>query len=326
LRLNASFGINNIFSADRSVTINNFSASGSVGFTSNVSLPSFNLSGTGSLRLNLDQLNFDSDRFSASFSGTSRIGLGPGELLTLNLDASARGSMFVDRTIFFNNWRNHLDSAVSTFRGDATLTGRIGAGPMAGYFRLDASARNGISGPLSSMGYLRLGSYHLLDFSGTGSFSTEGYNVSGSFHGNFPLALWGNWGLDSRGGFRASGHYFGPQFGPFGLNVGINPLEPGLLADPTGGSSMARTGSIFMFEPGASLGYTYFDYGNSGSFLFSVGVSPSSSVIEYSPVSPQIPGIGSIPFVGDAVHTELYGRPLATPTGPYVGVRVGGSF
>ncbi len=322
LRLNASIGLNNVFSENRSLTIDNFSASGSAGFSANVSLPAFNLSGPGSLRLNLDQLELNNEHFSTTITGTSRIDLGPGNLLHLNLDATATGSMFVSREIFLGRWREHLNESIDSFRGEATVSGRLEAGPLVGFARLDATARNGFEGSLNASGYIRMGGYHLLDFNGNGNFSMEGYQASGSFHGNFPLPLWGDWSLSSRSGFEASGHYFGPQFGPFGLNVGLNPFDSAYGGEGQQSNGAMDTGSIFMYEPGTSLGYTYFRTGSSGSLIFSLGVSPSSSVEEYNRLQQHIPVVGSLPIIGNIITEAAYGRTLSTPSGPYVGGRL----
>ena len=322
-QVSGNLSVQNLFSSNRSLTINNFSASGTLGVTSDVSLPAFNLTGKGRLRLDLDQLSVSRDLFRVDVSGTSQIDLGPGGLLHLNLNASATGAMDIDRQIFFSNWRQHFENSLSTFRGDATVTGRISAGPAAGFFSLDAHARGGLMGDLSSNGYLRLGSYRLLEAQGSGSFLGESYHLSGRFHGNFPLLTTGSWSLSSAEGFSASGHYVGPQFGPIGLNVGINPLETGERGEyrrPSPG------GSIMMFEPGTSVGYTYFRYGSHGSFVFSAGVSFSSSLVEYNQGQPRIPIVSGLPVVGDAVEKALYGRTLSTSMGPYGGVRLGWTF
>ena len=325
-RLQASFGLQNLFSDNRSLTINSVSASGSLGLSSDISVPAFNLSGSGSLRLNLDQLAVDSDRFRVDVSGGTRIQLGPANLLKIDVDARASGSMEIDRQIFFSNWQQHLDSSVSTFRGDATIMTRIGLGPAVGFFRLDAQAEHGFSGSLSGQGYLRLGSHRLLETQGSGTFSSDSYSMSGRFHGNFPLLTWGNWSLSNTEGFRASGHYIGPQFGPIGLNLALDPFDAAYGGQGPRNDGLLRSGSIMMYEPGASLGYTYFNYSSNGSFLFSAGVSPSSSVVEYNQLQPRIPIVSGLPIVGEAIDQALHGRSFSTPAGPYVGVRVGGTF
>lgn len=319
--LGASFSLQNLFSDDRSITVNSLSASGRLGLTSDVSIPAFNLTGSGGLHLDLDQLSIQDDRFRIAVSGSSRILLGPADLLHIDVDARAAGSMQIDRQIFFSNWRQHLDNSVSTFSGDAFVTARLGVGPAVGFFSVDANAQGGFSGTLSSSGYLRLGSYRLLEAQGSGAFTPESYRMSGSFHGNFPLLATGNWSMSSAEGFSASGHYLGPQFGPIGMNVGINPFE-----GQTGEGSRPPGGSIFMYEPGVSFGYTYFNYSSQGSFVFSAGFSPSSSVVEYNQQQPQVPVISSLPVVGEAVERALYGRALSTSVGPYAGVRLGWTF
>ncbi|MGV3764393.1 SpvB/TcaC N-terminal domain-containing protein [Parapedobacter sp.] len=324
--LDASLGINNIFSSNRSVVINDLSANGTLGFTSDLSLPAFNLSGTAGLQLNLDQLRYNGEDFAATMSGRSNITIGPSDMLQLDIDATATGRMTVPREVFLSNWREQLDESIGTFRGEATVTARAELGPLVGFARLNATADEGLSADLSATGYLRWGGYHLVDISGTGTASAEGYQMSGSFAGNFPLALWGDWSLDSDHGFTASGHYFGPQFGPLGLNVGIDPFDPAYGGDAPRNDGLLGTGDITLFEPGMSVGYTYFNYGSRGSFIFSAGISPTSSLETYNRLQPRIPMVGSLPIVGDSVNQFLYGRSFSTPTGPYFGVRLGGSF
>lgn len=147
--------------------------------------------------------------------------------------------------------------------------------------------------------------------------------MSGTFHGNFPLLTTGNWSFSTAEGFSASGHYVGPQFGPIGLNVGINPLETGA---PDESTTPRPGGSIMMFEPGTSVGYTYFRYSSHGSFVFSAGISFDSSNVEYNRATPQIPVVGDLPGIGGAVEKALYGRELSTSMGPYGGFRAAWTF
>jgi hypothetical protein len=62
-----------------------------------------------------------------------------------------------------------------------------------------------------------------------------------------------------------------------------------------------------VFEPGPSLGYTYFRYGSSGTTLFNVGVSPTSS---------------AVPYYSGGISQPMFGLSL----GPYVGFRFRASF
>lgn len=314
--LGGSMTLRNPFSSNRSLVINDFSANGLLGFNSDLSLPALGLSGSGNLELNLDQLHLEGQDFSARLFADADSTIGP---FSLEMDLSATGRMTVPPEIFFSNWSQQFDEALSTFSGEATLTTRIGLGPLVGFGRLDATARDGLQGDLDASGYARIGGYRLLEFTGAGSFSQDTYNMEGDFHGNFPLLLWGNWSMNDSEGFRASGHYFGPQLGPIGLNVGLDPLS---------GTGEGRTppGDINLFEPGVSLGYTYFSYGENGSFIFSAGFSPVSTVETYNPAQPQIPVARSLPLVGDFLHQQVYGRPLSAPAGPYGGVRLGVTF
>lgn len=318
-RLGGSITIRNLLSANRSVVINDFSANGMLRFNSEVGLPSLGLSGTGSLELNLEQLHLEGEDFSARIYADAGSTMGPMDLLTLDMDLSATGRMTIPQEVFLSDWSQQFDDALSTFSGEATLTTRLGLGPLVGFGRLDATARGGLQGDLDASGYARIGGYRLLEFSGAGSFSQNTYNMEGGFHGNFPLLLWGNWSMNNSEGFRASGHYFGPQLGPIGLNVGLDPLS---------GAGEGRTapGDINLFEPGVSLGYTYFSYGENGSFIFSAGFSPVSTIETYNPAQPQIPVARSLPLVGDFLHQQVYGRALSAPAGPYGGVRLGVTF
>lgn len=287
------------------------------GLFSDISIPEFNLTGPG-MRLNLDQLSIDDDRLRVGITGKSQIKFGPADLLHLDLDARANATTRIDQP--FSNWWQPFDN--SAFSGDARITARLALGPAVGFISLDANTSDGEAGDLSAMGYVRLGPYHLLDASGKGGVADDRYRISGNFHGNFPLLTIGTWSFSSAEGFSASGHYVGPQFGPFGLNVGINPLETGEGPE----SRRPAGGSIMMFEPGMSVGYTYFHYGTRGSFVFSAGFSFDSSNVEYSREQPRIPLVSDLPKVGDAVEKALYGRTLSTSMGPYAGVRLGWTF
>jgi hypothetical protein len=44
-----------------------------------------------------------------------------------------------------------------------------------------------------------------------------------------------------------------------------------------------------MFEPGPSLGYSYFRYGPSGSTFLNIGAAPTSSAVPYYPGGIQQP-------------------------------------
>jgi hypothetical protein len=123
----------------------------------------------------------------------------------------------------------------------------------------------------------------------------------------------GSWSLDSNNGLAAKGHYFGPQYGPIGLNVGINPT--GNVTDDTSAlramDAMSAGGTpekgATMFEPGPSIGYTYFRLGSKGTTLFNVGVSATSNAVPYYP---------------GGVYQPLSGPSL----GPYAGARLRATF
>jgi hypothetical protein len=203
-----------------------------------------------------------------------------------------------------------------------------------GFFALRAESEGGGEGTTSLRGRVELGGLTLGRIQGTGTFTTGfflddqwvpgTFNLAGSFWAVGPGVTFGNWSFDLNRGLSASGHYFGTQFGPFGLNIGINPT--GNVSDDTtywryrdavetpGGPA----GAVQMYEPGTSFGYTYFNYSSTNRLFLSVGVSPSSSVVPYfrgGLSQPDIPLLGTF-GVG----------PRAPEGGVYAGARLNWAF
>ena len=113
-----------------------------------------------------------------------------------------------------------------------------------------------------------------------------------------------NWSLSSGEGFRASGHYVGIQFGPFGLVPSLDPfasLRPGNMtlsptdtpnalqlnapgSPPTGPMVTSQT-----FSSGPSVGYSYFQLHGLDYRGFSVGFAPLPSLATSSPAYAPLP-------------------------------------
>jgi hypothetical protein len=145
------------------------------------------------------------------------------------------------------------------------------------------------------------------------------------------------WSFSSAEGFRAQGHYFGIQGGPFGLTPTLDPFastRPGNMtlsptdtpnqlqlnaptSPPTGPMVTSQT-----FSSGPSVGYSYFQVHGIDYRGFSVGFAPLPSLGTSSPWYAPLPFPLSVIPGSD---TLLYGQSLSTPTGKY-GVYTGFSF
>ena len=155
-------------------------------------------------------------------------------------------------------------------------------------------------------------------------FGSDTGGVSGTFHvlPIPPLAFaWGSFS-NSASGFSATGNYIGPQFGPIGIGVDVDPFRA--LHDPKGTPSQlvpdqrpALGGHVEVFQPGFSIGYTRF-WVQPGSYsTFAVGVAPLPGVEQVAP------GQRSLPIPG--ITPLLYGRDITTPIGSY-GVYGGAAY
>ncbi|HET8661435.1 MAG TPA: SpvB/TcaC N-terminal domain-containing protein [Micromonosporaceae bacterium] len=195
-------------------------------------------------------------------------------------------------------------------------------GPPTGSLRLDVG---------SSLSPLLIGSA-----SGSGTFAEGQYSLSGSFRVAAPpvAVAAGSWQLSSSEGFSVQAHYVGPQFLFFGLQPKIfDPAAtppPGLPAPLTSVPSGGQFGTTDYFSAGpVSFGYTYLSahvpvgssLGNASYRGFSIGYSPSPSLVTYDPAHPPIavPGAEQI----------LYGHSTGTDPfkyGHYVGIQFFGTL
>jgi RHS repeat-associated protein len=349
LNVNFNVTLNSLFSSDRSLTINSLFAGGRLSLVGDTTLTPFGLTGKSVAILNLDQLHIDHQLFSASLSANATLAAGP---FALDLNADATGSSVIDRNISLSSPRDQLATALDNFEGSANLTGRLFLrndviNRAIGYFSLTADSK-GMSGVLGFRGYLGLPTLdpgrniNIARIQGEGTFGPGGYDLHGSFNAALPpvAVAWGRFDLNSADGLSASGHYFGPQFGPLGLTPNIDPLafyRPANIAaspdDPD--TRMSRqlslperhpTGPDFhvrYLDPGFSIGYTYFNYSHSSTTVFSAGFSPHAQYVDTSPTEPPLPSVlGAVP----GLDTLLYGHPQSTDAGVYFGVSITRTF
>jgi RHS repeat-associated protein len=318
--VNVSAQLHNLFSPDRSITLDALVAGGRLRLRSDLELPSFGLSGSGNYEFNLSRLNINRQFASAEIDGRASLSAGP---LSLTLGLSGYGSTTLPPQIRLNEAGAQLQRSLDEFRGWVGIHGRLDVGNLAvGAFSAGGDIGPGAQGTLQIRGTVGIPSLgegpatvigHL---SGTLSFSGGQYTATGGFHAALPPIAFvgGSWSLDQTKGFRVQGHYLGPQFGPLGLNVGINPA--GNVTEDTTNlrlqdairAGQGGTGApIFMFEPGTSFGYSYFNYSSSGSTFFNIGVSPSSSAVPYYPggLSQPLAGPSLGPYVGFQLRTSF---------------------
>ncbi|MGD2070370.1 MAG: RHS repeat-associated core domain-containing protein, partial [Gemmatimonadota bacterium] len=319
-------GLQGLFSSDPvSLSVESASLAGRLDFSSDLAIPSLGLEGgTGDYHLNLSDISVDSGHAHADIRGRARLDAGP---LSLSIRAYADLTTRLDERIVVNQWQRHAQRSLEATRGnvDVFATPRI-FGHEVGFFALRAETEGGGEGTTSLSGRLGLGDLTLGNIQGAGTFSAGfflddewvpgSFNLAGDFSGGLPpLAYsWGSWSFDLNRGLEASGHYLGLQVGPIDLNPEINPT--GNVTDDTSywrhrdaldAGAGPLGGEVPMFEPGPGAGYTYFDYSESGTTIFSVGASFTSSIVPYSP--------------GGA------SRPFANPSlGPFFGALFSRSF
>ncbi len=335
--VSGNFQFHDLFSSDRSV-----SGRGAIGATLRASflldVPRLDLSTTGIADISgLAAVDTSLGRAGVRLRGGGVLG----DLSGLNLAMAGTATLRipVPEQLRLGDLPGSLMRAIPEGQGDVRLSGRVAYGNIGLVdFRANASLAEGrfqghldatsigdvgrlrldVGGSVSPEGRVSLGSASLratvnvpgINVEAHGSTTSEGsLNLSGSFRATalgVPFAF-GSWSFDpSQGisGFSASGHYFGPQFGPLGLNLGINPT--GNVSDDTpywryrdavGAGVPASQGAVQMYEPGTSFGYSYFSYSATNRFSVSVGVSPSSSVVPYyggGASQPGIPILGSL--------------------------------
>lgn len=316
---NLSLTLNDIWSSERSIEVQSLSAGGNVLLHSDLRLPNFGLSGSGSYRLDLAGLRISHEFATAEIDGRATVSAGP---FRVGLDISAYGSTVLPARIRLSDAASQLTGSLSQFHGWVGIRGHVEVGNFAiAGFSASGDVGPGAQGTLQVRGTVGIPSLtggpatpfgHL---TGTATFNGASYNASGSFRaGLFPIPAYtlGSWSVSSEHGFSATGHYVGPQFGPIGLNVGINPTAGVTEGPPNRQSSTAphtggAGGGIYMFEPGPSIGYTYFHYSATGTTLFNVGVSPTSSAVPHysGGVSQPLGGPSTGPYVGFQLRTNF---------------------
>ncbi len=349
LNLNANFTVNNLFSSDRSLTINSLFAGGNLDLVADTTLTPFGLTGRSTAHLSLDQLHIDHQLFSTSLTANATLASGP---FALDLDADLTGTSIIDRNISLSAPADSLRYTLDHFHGSGNVFGRFffRAGPInrvLGAFSLTADT-NGTSGVLSLRGYVGLPTLdpgrniNVARVTGEGTFGPGGYDLHGDFRLILPPVAFatGRFDLNSSEGLSASGHYVGLLVGPLGLTPSIDPLAserpPNASASPgdtetTLSRQLAlperrHTGPAYTvqaFTPGVSIGYSYLHYSRSSTTIFSAGIAPRSTVTTYSLEHPPLPGpLGVIP----GLDTLLYGPSPSAPTSVYFGVSLTQSF
>lgn len=318
-----SLQLTDLFSEDRSMTVDAASLAGRVGFTAGARLPAFNLDGTATGQLSLDA-TIQNQRLSASLSGSARFDVGPANLgvkfdvngstqlpTRIPLSADGLGTL---RATALQNLRGdvHANAELRLGRftlGTAAFNAEVGSD---GKGTTEASGRLILPSPSGNSG-LTLGR-----FSGAGTISPEGYNLAGNFSALTPIGgAVGTWSLDSKNGFAGSGHYFGLQLGPLALTPDAKDLAQQLASARRRPNPHAITS---VFDPGASIGYSNFSYSATGSSVFSIGVAPRASDLHYSPAQPPLP------FPASTLEPRLYGRKTSLPAGFYIGASLSGRF
>lgn len=325
---NFNLQLHDLFSSNRSFSVESASLSGTASVSSSLELPSFGLSGTGSYQLDLNSLRIGNGVATVDASGRSRLEAGP---FALGLEFSAYGSTLLPQRFSFSQIGDQMRGLVDRFQGWASAFGRLEAGGLTfGAFSLTADVREGAQGTVQFRGTVGLPSLDggpalvLGGARGSGSFSPGRFELGGSFQAALPPVAftWGSWSLSPNEGFRAQGHYLGPQFGPLSLSPDIDPLAS-QRTDPSSASPVTATGTIQMFEPGTSVGYSYFSYGNSGLTVFSVGFAPRAEIVDYNLQHPPLPfPLSSIPGADEF----LYRQSTSAPAGWYLGASLRGNF
>ncbi|MEI6900283.1 MAG: hypothetical protein WCL00_10430, partial [Bacteroidota bacterium] len=237
--------------------------------------------------------------------------------------------------------------ALTTFRGTLTYNGTLTGVPgVFGRFRLSQDLQGG-DRPSAVDFRARVGVFgdsvllpHV-DLTGSGTSSGDSLSLSGRFSGYGPGIAWGTWSFSRSGGFELSGNYVGLQFGPLGLK-GIDPHRsvPTSPTDPVpldafepreGAGGLSGMGTISMFNPGPSVGYTRI-WGNltRGTYLsFAAGWAPTATVEHNDMMRPDAAGISpfSLPGIGDVLQDALRYHPsTSTSVGSYVGASLQGTF
>jgi RHS repeat-associated protein len=348
--LSANISLNNLFSSDRSLTINSVVAGGHLTLVSDTTLTPFGLTGRSSALLSLDSLHIDHQLFDVSLTANATLAAGP---FALDLNADATGSSVIDRNISLSSPGDSLRYTLDNFNGSANLFGRffLRAGPIdraLGAFSLTADS-HGTSGVLGFRGYIGLPTLdpgkniNIARIRGEGTFGPGGYDLHGDFRLLLPPVAFatGRFSLTSEQGFSASGHYVGLQFGPLGLTPSFDPLAasrpPNMTSSPgdTPDTNLSRqlslpessrTGPAYtvkVLEPGTSIGYTYFNYSHSGTTIFSAGFAPHAQYQDYSREEAPLPSVlGAIP----QLDTLLYGHSTSSSAGVYFGVSLTRTF
>ncbi|HSI78928.1 MAG TPA: toxin TcdB middle/N-terminal domain-containing protein [Lunatimonas sp.] len=313
--LDTSLELHDLFSSNRSLSINSLVVGGKLHLRSELEVPSFGLRGYGGYHLDLTSLNVKHDVASVDIEGQAQINAGP---FTLHLGVSGYGNTTLPSRIQFSEAGQQLRSSLNEFRGWVGIHGRLDIQNLAvGAFSISGDIGPGAQGSLHLQGSFGLPSLDngpatvLGHIKGSGTFDGDRYHLGGRFQADllpFPVYTSGTWSLDSYQGFQIQGHYFGPQFGPLGLKADINPTgnvtEDSLTLRTRDAidAGSSNSGAVHMFEPGPSLGYSYFKHSQTGNTFFNLGVSATSSDVPY------YQGGASQPFNG-------------IPLGPYIGFR-----
>lgn len=346
LQADFQLDLSGLFSSGHPVGITSGHLSGTAFASSGVAIPSLHLDGgVGTYQLNLQQLSVMHGVASASLAGRASLSAGP---LAVDLDLSAYGETHIPQRFNLSNFSDQVAGMASDFRGFASVFGRTSiAGLTFGAFDFTADA-HGTHGTLGLRGWAGLPSLGngpatvLGSLHGSGTFGDGQYQLSGSFRAALPPVAggFGNFSLDSSSGLSLEANYFGPQFGPLSLAPSIDPLaaiRPANMTAARGDTAdwlqrgapaslpSTSSGTVQMFEPGTSLGYSHLSLRDSTYRIFSVGVSLPKITGYSSGLAPLGSYLGAVP----GLDSLLYGQSLSTSFGKYgayFGVSYGGSF
>jgi RHS repeat-associated protein len=281
-QFNLGLEFHDLWDSRRSVSINHGNVDAEFEASARLALPDTNFSAAASAKLRIGAMP-GAQRVGVSLYGNAWLNANPFGLETnFNVSASARvpervplneaGLTNLTATISQSlRWDVHTSAELNLGRmslGAASFAARLGP---EGAGAVQASARLSLPTPFGSP------TIGIGQLSGTGSISSDGYELAGRFRVASPIgASTGTLSLGSDAGFAARGHYFGLQLGPLALASGSGEAQ-GLRASTT------------TFEPGMSIGYSYFQTDASGSRVFSIGAAPHASWRGRSDTQPAAP-------------------------------------
>lgn len=312
-----NLSLNNIWSENRSATINHASLNGLLGFAAQAELPAFGLEGRAIGVMELDA-TLNEGEFAAELTAEAGFDLGH---LQLDIDIGAEGTTRIPSEIpIREGMLDELQASVlDNLQGTATADANLQLlGRTIGNAEVRAEIGAGGEGSLTAEGDLQLpipftdASLTLGRIDGAGSFTPISYNLSGDFHVWTPVGGgFGDYELSSAAGFSASAHYFGVLAGPLALTPDMQEMA----AEFAEAGDVGPGGSVRVLDPGVAFGYAHLLTDLETTTIFSVGVAPWASYIDYEPGRPPLPA-------GGLLEPLLYGEEMSQPAGWYLGAGI----